>query len=131
MLIIHCAYLFQKLFCTYKLTLILFPCHSDLNETLMKVLLVFKIHKSKHKYSSFDLFLSSSSPSSILRVSAAACALSTSLSLKKRLFYSLVEPLEAPTPLLDITHTPTAQELLAHKVLQSLEEEKTESKRYG
>ncbi|XP_041806149.1 germinal-center associated nuclear protein isoform X2 [Chelmon rostratus] len=61
--------------------------------------------------------------------SVAACATPTSLSLRQRLFSSLVEPLEAPTAPLDITHTPTAQELLAHKVLQSLEEEKAESKR--
>ncbi|XP_073329353.1 germinal-center associated nuclear protein [Pagrus major] len=62
-------------------------------------------------------------------VSAAACAAPTSLSLRQRLFHSLLEPLEAPTAPLDITHTPTAQELLAHRVLQSLEEEKAESKR--
>ncbi|XP_070770765.1 germinal-center associated nuclear protein [Enoplosus armatus] len=61
--------------------------------------------------------------------SAAACATSTSLALRQRLFHSLMEPLEAPAAPLDITHTPTAQELLAHKVLQSLEEEKAESKR--
>ncbi|XP_067459089.1 germinal-center associated nuclear protein [Thunnus thynnus] len=61
--------------------------------------------------------------------SAAACATPTSLSLRKRLFNSLVEPFQAPTALLDISHTPTAEELLAHKVLQSLEEEKAESKR--
>ncbi|XP_044071482.1 germinal-center associated nuclear protein [Siniperca chuatsi] len=61
--------------------------------------------------------------------SAAACATPSSLSLRQRLFHSLMEPLEAPTAPLDITHTPTAQELLAHKVLQSLEEEKAESNR--
>lgn len=61
--------------------------------------------------------------------SAAACATPTSVSLRQRLFHSLVEPLEATMAPLDITHTPTAQELLAHKVLQSLEEEKAESKR--
>ncbi|XP_076603708.1 germinal-center associated nuclear protein [Chaetodon auriga] len=61
--------------------------------------------------------------------SAAAFATPTGLALRQRLFHSLVEPLEAPTAPLDITHTPTAQELLAHKVLQSLEEEKAESKR--
>ncbi|XP_035532563.1 germinal-center associated nuclear protein [Morone saxatilis] len=61
--------------------------------------------------------------------SAAACATPTSLSLRQRLFHSLMEPLEVPTSSLDITHTPTTQELLAHKVLQSLEEEKAESKR--
>lgn len=71
------------------------------------------------------------SPSSILRASAAACAAPPSLSIKQRLFQSLAEPLEAAAAPLDITHTPTAQELLAHKVLRSLEEEKTESKRYS
>ncbi|XP_031730842.1 germinal-center associated nuclear protein isoform X2 [Anarrhichthys ocellatus] len=60
---------------------------------------------------------------------AAACATPGTLSLRQRLFNSLAEPLEAPTAPLDITHTPTAQELLAHKVLKSLEEEKAESKR--
>lgn len=61
--------------------------------------------------------------------SEAAHAPPSSLSLRQRLFHSVVEPLEAPTALLDITHTPSAQELLAHRVLQSLEEEKAESKR--
>ncbi|XP_059198686.1 germinal-center associated nuclear protein [Centropristis striata] len=60
---------------------------------------------------------------------AAASATSSSLSIRQRLFHSLVEPLEAPTAPLDITHTPTAQELLAHTVLRGLEEEKAESKR--
>ncbi|XP_035860182.1 germinal-center associated nuclear protein isoform X2 [Sander lucioperca] len=60
---------------------------------------------------------------------AAACAMPSSLSLRQRLFHSVAEPLEAPTAPLDITHTPTAQELLAHTVLQSLEKEKAESKR--
>ncbi|XP_034741540.1 germinal-center associated nuclear protein isoform X1 [Etheostoma cragini] len=60
---------------------------------------------------------------------AAACAVSSSLSFRQRLFHSVVEPLEAPAAPLDITHTPTAQELLAHNVLQSLEKEKAESKR--
>ncbi|XP_067373088.1 germinal-center associated nuclear protein [Channa argus] len=63
------------------------------------------------------------------RASAAACATPTSLSLRQRLFPSLVEPLEAPAAPLDITHTPTAQESLTHRVLQSLEKEKAESKR--
>ncbi|XP_053296244.1 germinal-center associated nuclear protein [Pleuronectes platessa] len=61
--------------------------------------------------------------------SAAACASPTGLSLRQRLFHSTAEPLEAAAASLDITHTPTTQELLAHKVLQSLEEEKVESKR--
>ncbi|XP_068428671.1 germinal-center associated nuclear protein isoform X2 [Clinocottus analis] len=60
---------------------------------------------------------------------AAACATPSSLVLRQRLFTSLVEPVEAPTAPLDITHTPTAQELLAHNLLNSLEEEKSESKR--
>ncbi|XP_034417060.1 germinal-center associated nuclear protein [Cyclopterus lumpus] len=59
---------------------------------------------------------------------AAACATPSSLSLRQRLFDSLVEPAEAP---LDITHTPTAQELLSHKLLKSLEEEKAESQRFA
>lgn len=79
---------------------------------------------------SFFLFLRFSL-SSIFSASAAACARPTSLSLRQRLFPSLVEPLEVPDAPLDITHTPTAQELLVHKVLQSLEEEKGESKRYS
>lgn len=61
--------------------------------------------------------------------SAAACATPTGLSFRQRLFHSVMGPLEAPTAPIDITHTPTAQELLAHRVLQSLEEEKAESKR--
>lgn len=39
----------------YKPTLISFPCHSSLNETLMKVLIVFKEHKSKYKSHHHDL----------------------------------------------------------------------------
>ncbi|XP_072254034.1 germinal-center associated nuclear protein isoform X2 [Leuresthes tenuis] len=61
--------------------------------------------------------------------SKAACAPSSSLSIRQRLFHSLAEPVESPTAPLDITHSPTAQELLAHKVLHSLQEEKAESKR--
>ncbi|XP_030614652.1 germinal-center associated nuclear protein [Archocentrus centrarchus] len=61
--------------------------------------------------------------------SAAACPTPTTASLRQRLFHTLVEPVWAPPAPLDITHTPTAQEVLAHKVLQSLEEEKAESKR--
>ncbi|XP_023147479.2 germinal-center associated nuclear protein [Amphiprion ocellaris] len=61
--------------------------------------------------------------------SASAFSTSTSLSLRQRLFHSVMEPVEAPKTSLDITHTPTAQESLAHKVLLSLEEEKAESKR--
>ncbi|XP_028289454.1 germinal-center associated nuclear protein isoform X2 [Parambassis ranga] len=62
-------------------------------------------------------------------VSAATFTAPSGSSLRQRLFHSLVESVEAPTPSLDITHTPTAQELLAHNVQQSLEEEKAESKR--
>ncbi|KAM4558443.1 germinal-center associated nuclear protein [Odontesthes bonariensis] len=61
--------------------------------------------------------------------SAASCAPSSRLSLRQRLFHSLAEPVESPTAPLDITYSPTAQELLAHKVLHSLQEEKAESKR--
>ncbi len=64
-------------------------------------------------------------------MNAAACVTPTSVSLRQRLFHAVEEPVEAPTAPLDITHTPTAQELLAHRVLQSLEEEKAESKRYS
>ncbi|XP_037343746.2 germinal-center associated nuclear protein [Pungitius pungitius] len=60
---------------------------------------------------------------------AAAWARPSSLSLRQRLFSSVVEPLEGPAGPLDITHTPTAPELVAHKVLSSLEKEKAESKR--
>ncbi|KAM8856581.1 germinal-center associated nuclear protein [Spinachia spinachia] len=60
---------------------------------------------------------------------AAACATPSSVSLRQRLFSSLVEPLEEPAAQLDITHTPTAPELVAHKVLRSLEKETAESKR--
>ncbi|TNN38931.1 Germinal-center associated nuclear protein [Liparis tanakae] len=62
---------------------------------------------------------------------AAACATPSSLSLRQRLFDSVVEPGEAPAAPLDITHTPTAPELLAHKFLKSLDEEKAESKRFS
>ncbi|XP_034549400.1 germinal-center associated nuclear protein isoform X2 [Notolabrus celidotus] len=61
--------------------------------------------------------------------SAAACVPPSSLSLRQNLFHSPLEPLEAPTALLDITHSPSSQERLVHRVLQSLEEEKNESKR--
>ncbi|XP_056145681.1 germinal-center associated nuclear protein [Lampris incognitus] len=54
---------------------------------------------------------------------------SSNLSLTQRLFQSLTEPdtlLAAP---LDITHTPTPEELLSLHVLQSFEEEKAQSQR--
>ncbi|KAM6934890.1 germinal-center associated nuclear protein [Xenentodon cancila] len=62
-------------------------------------------------------------------VSAGVCAPSASFSVRQRLFSGPVEPFRAPGDPLDITRTPTAQELLAHKVLQSVEEEKAESQR--
>lgn len=77
------------------------------------------------------LSLSKSSSSVVIRVSEAACTTFSSFSLRKKLFHSEMEPLDAATAPQDITHTPTPQELLAHKVLQSLEEEKTESKRWS
>ncbi|XP_074551191.1 germinal-center associated nuclear protein isoform X2 [Halichoeres trimaculatus] len=61
--------------------------------------------------------------------SAAACVPSPSLSLRQNLFPSPLEPLEASTAPLDITHTPSSKELLVHTLLQSLEEEKSESRR--
>lgn len=60
---------------------------------------------------------------------AAACAAPSTPALRQRLFHSLLEPQEAQTAPLDITHTPTPQELLVHRVLQGLEEEKAESRR--
>uniref|UniRef100_UPI003AAB6F8D germinal-center associated nuclear protein n=1 Tax=Centroberyx gerrardi TaxID=166262 RepID=UPI003AAB6F8D len=61
--------------------------------------------------------------------SAGGCSLPSSLSLRQKLFQSLVEPHDAPAAPLDITHIPTPPELLAHQVLQSLEEEKAQSQR--
>ncbi|XP_068184771.1 germinal-center associated nuclear protein isoform X2 [Antennarius striatus] len=63
-------------------------------------------------------------------VTMTSCATPAPLSVRQRLFNSMVEPPEAPTALLDITHSPTAQELLVNKVIQSLEEEKAENKRF-
>ncbi|KAF3842809.1 hypothetical protein F7725_001658 [Dissostichus mawsoni] len=58
---------------------------------------------------------------------AAASGPPSSLSIRQRLFDNLTpETTAAP---LDITHTPTAGELLAHNVLQSLEREKAASQR--
>ncbi|XP_032423660.1 germinal-center associated nuclear protein isoform X2 [Xiphophorus hellerii] len=65
----------------------------------------------------------------------APSALRSAPALRQKLFHSQVEapgaPEDpgAPPPLLDITHTPSAEELLAHRVLQNLEEEKAESRR--
>ncbi|XP_054620063.1 germinal-center associated nuclear protein [Dunckerocampus dactyliophorus] len=61
--------------------------------------------------------------------SPAACATPKSLPFRQRLFTSVVEPLEAQTAPLDTSHTPTRVEALAHKVLQTLEQEKAESER--
>ncbi|XP_017285867.1 germinal-center associated nuclear protein isoform X2 [Kryptolebias marmoratus] len=58
-----------------------------------------------------------------------ACSRSPSLRLGRRLFHGPEDAAEASTPQLDITHSPTAEELLAHRVLQNLEEEKAESRR--
>ncbi|KAM9365403.1 germinal-center associated nuclear protein isoform 2-T2 [Pholidichthys leucotaenia] len=63
------------------------------------------------------------------RVTEAASVLPATPALRQRLFPTLVEPSDASSAPLDITHTPTPQELLAHKVLQNLEKEKAESKR--
>ncbi|XP_035985723.1 germinal-center associated nuclear protein-like [Fundulus heteroclitus] len=59
----------------------------------------------------------------------APCAPPPAPSPRQRLFQSSVEAPGAPRPRLDVTHSPSAEELLAHKVLQSLEEEQAESKR--
>ncbi|XP_017164946.1 germinal-center associated nuclear protein [Poecilia reticulata] len=62
----------------------------------------------------------------------APSALRLAPSLRQKLFHSRVEAPEGPEaapPPLDITHTPSTEELLAHRVLQSLEEEKAESRR--
>ncbi|XP_065817978.1 germinal-center associated nuclear protein isoform X2 [Labrus bergylta] len=61
--------------------------------------------------------------------SAAACATPSGLSIRQNLFHSQPEPLEAPTAPLDITHTPTSQDLLAHRVRQSFEREHAASRR--
>ncbi|XP_053733948.1 germinal-center associated nuclear protein [Synchiropus splendidus] len=49
--------------------------------------------------------------------------------LRQKLFHSVLESLETPSPQLDISHTPTPDEALAHKVLQEIKEEKAENKR--
>lgn len=61
---------------------------------------------------------------------SAACAISSRLSFGQEAFHSLVELAETGISSLD-THTPTAQELLGHRILQSLDEEKRESQRYN
>ncbi|KAM3607427.1 uncharacterized protein V6R79_007728 [Siganus canaliculatus] len=60
---------------------------------------------------------------------AAACSAPPTPALRQQLFPSLLEPQEAQTAPLDITHTPSPQELLVYRVLQGLEEEKAESRR--
>lgn len=65
-----------------------------------------------------------------IRASEAAHAAFSSFCPRQNLFHTDVEPVEAMPGPLDITHTPTAQELLAHRVLQRLQEEKSESRRY-
>ncbi|XP_077404821.1 germinal-center associated nuclear protein [Vanacampus margaritifer] len=60
------------------------------------------------------------------RTSLLTCATPNNLTIKQNLFQSVLEAQEAP---LDISHTPTAVEVLSHKVFQTLEEEKAESKR--
>ncbi|XP_029967911.1 germinal-center associated nuclear protein [Salarias fasciatus] len=63
--------------------------------------------------------------------SAAASYTPSSQQLRQRLFHSGLELLEAPAAgPMDITHTATAQELLAHRVLEDLEEEKAKSQRW-
>ncbi|CAN9497974.1 unnamed protein product [Ophioblennius macclurei] len=61
---------------------------------------------------------------------AAACYTPSNQLLRQRLFHGGKElPGAAPEAALDITHTATAQELLAHQVLKDLEKEKAESQR--
>ncbi|XP_057684683.1 germinal-center associated nuclear protein [Corythoichthys intestinalis] len=61
--------------------------------------------------------------------SSAACATPDSLSIRQKLFSSVLEPAEAREAPLDISHTATALEALTHKVFRTLEEEKAESLR--
>lgn len=61
---------------------------------------------------------------------SSAASFTPSGQLVRQLFHGEVAPQEAaPAAPLDITHTATAQELLAHRVREDLEEEKAESKR--
>lgn len=62
-------------------------------------------------------------------MSEAAGAMLSSFCPRQNLFHTEMEPVEAAPGPLDITHTPTAQELLAHRFLQGLKEEKSESRR--
>ncbi|XP_077363553.1 germinal-center associated nuclear protein isoform X2 [Festucalex cinctus] len=61
--------------------------------------------------------------------SSPTCTTPHNLTIKQNLFPSVLEPLEAQEAPLDISHTPTAVEVLSHKVFQTLEEEKAETKR--
>ncbi|XP_061520847.1 germinal-center associated nuclear protein [Phycodurus eques] len=61
--------------------------------------------------------------------SSSACPTPNSLPVRQILFPSLLEPLEAQEAPLDISHTPKAVEVLTHKVFQTLEEEKAQSRR--
>ncbi|KAF6738684.1 Germinal-center associated nuclear protein [Oryzias melastigma] len=63
-------------------------------------------------------------------LSTVACATSDTFSLQQKLFHTQLDADEASATPLDITHVPTAQERKVHKFLQSLEEEKAESKRF-
>lgn len=53
----------------------------------------------------------------------------TSLSLRQKLFHSFAEPPEPRNAPVDITHTLAPPELLAHKLMRSVEAEKAESRR--
>lgn len=80
--------------------------------------------QTKNK-SSLSGFLINPPPPSPQRTSLATCATPTNLTIRQRLFQS------APEAPLDISDTPTAVEVLAHKVFLTLEEEKAESRRYS
>lgn len=80
----------------------------------------------KYMQANFAFF----SPCSIFRMSTADFATSDTFSLGQKLFHSPLDADEASGTPLDVTHVPTTQERQAHKFLQSLEEEKAESKRY-
>lgn len=64
-----------------------------------------------------------------LRMGSVACAIPSRLSFGQEECHSLVELAEPSAASLD-TLTPTAQELLGHRVLQSLDEERRESQRF-
>ncbi|XP_030643492.1 germinal-center associated nuclear protein [Chanos chanos] len=49
---------------------------------------------------------------------------------RQRLFQSLMRTEEESASVLDITHTPSPQELLPHRVLSGIQQEKAESKRF-